>query len=458
MRVNRRFALGFALLAAVLPAVACTSDEPGTATPQPQETSVALADPTTTPEQLAEDVDVLMNAYNLGLNPDRIERVGDSGDVRYAWYLADLMRFFPRSQTGDELTDAWRQLTGVGDAYPRGWEESTNYLIANDVPPPPRYAELKTALLGKIGPDWDPFFDDPGSEVDWRLISWGGVAIDDRPIDQADRGCGNCIPALNDPPTTAADEGDWYPDDRLVFTIEVNGEIRAYPKNIMEVHEMVNDTIGGRRIALAYCTLCGTAQAFFTDRLPDGIETPTGTLELRTSGLLSRSNKVMFDLHTYSLFDTFRGRAISGPLHDAGLELDFVTVGTAEWGEFRAARPDATIVGSNTGLLGNYPLDPLGDRDADGPIFPIGEVDPRLLVQEQVLGVRHDGLVVAFPVASAQFALATGEPVEFRGITVHLEAGALVAEAPDGSRITTHQAYWFAWSQFYPETEVWSPR
>ena len=109
----------------------------------------------------------------------------------------------------------------------------------------------------------------------------------------------------------------------------VNGESRAYPKNIMEVHEMVNDTLGGRRIGMPYCTLCGSAQAFFTDVVPDGFENPV----LRTSGLLSRSNKVMYDLVTMSMFDTFLGTALTGPLHEAGFVLEPLTVVTSTWAD-----------------------------------------------------------------------------------------------------------------------------
>ncbi len=457
MRVSSRLGLATLAVTAALIAAACTGGDDDPASPTPDVTTTQPPAPTTPPEQVAEDIEVLMAAFNRGLNPDRIERVGNSGDVTHAWYLADLMQFFPRGQTAEDLNDAWRQLTGVPREHPRGWQASTDYLIANDIPAPADYFRLKTGLLGFVGNDWDPFFDDPNADVDWRLVSWGGVAIDDRPVEDANRPCGNCIPALNDPPLTDVAGGDWYPDDRTVFTVEVNGEIRAYPKNIMEVHEMVNDTIGGRRIALAYCTLCGTAQAFFTDQLPEGIETSTGTLELRTSGLLSRSNKLMFELHTFSLFDTFRGRALTGPLHDVGFELEHVSVGTADWGDLKEARPDAMIVNQNTGQLGVYPLDPLGDRDDNGPIFPVGDVDPRLLIQEQVLGVSHDGITVAFPEAAARFAIATGQPVEFRGITVRLDSGALIAETSEGERITTHQSFWFAWSQFNPDTEIWDP-
>ena len=86
---------------------------------------------------------------------------------------------------------------------------------------------------------------------------------------------------------------DWLNDDDIVFGIEVNGEYRAYPRQIMEVREMVNDTLGGRDLGIPYCTLCGSAQAYFTDDVPEGVERPV----LRTSGLLIRSNKVMYDLN-----------------------------------------------------------------------------------------------------------------------------------------------------------------
>ena len=35
----------------------------------------------------------------------------------------------------------------------------------------------------------------------------------------------------------------------------------------MEVREMVNDTLGGRDLAIPYCTLCASAQAYYTDQL-----------------------------------------------------------------------------------------------------------------------------------------------------------------------------------------------
>ncbi|MFT4585714.1 MAG: hypothetical protein ACI915_005417 [Gammaproteobacteria bacterium] len=103
----------------------------------------------------------------------------------------------------------------------------------------------------------------------------------------------------------------------------------------MEVREMVNDTLGGRHLGIPYCTLCGSAQAYLTDELPAGVERPV----LRTSGLLIRSNKVMYDINTFSVFDTFRGDAVTGPLAEIGVTLHEVGVVTTTWREWKIAHP-----------------------------------------------------------------------------------------------------------------------
>ena len=205
---------------------------------------------------------------------------------------------------------------------------------------------MKASLFTIVEPRWAPFFADADAAIDWRWVSWGGVLIDDRPLGATEPCSRGCIPALDDPTLTDADGGDWYPDDAIVFGIVEGDEVVALPKHIMEVHEMVNMTIGGRRFGIPYCTLCGSAHAYYTDRVPDGVDVPV----LRTSGLLSRSNKVMYDLTTMSVFDTFTGAAVSGPLQDAGLVLEQGTVAVTTWGEWKAAHPQTRIVAEDGGI------------------------------------------------------------------------------------------------------------
>ncbi|MGB0631085.1 MAG: DUF3179 domain-containing (seleno)protein, partial [Alphaproteobacteria bacterium] len=120
-------------------------------------------------------------------------------------------------------------------------------------------------------PEWDKLLVD--GDIDWRHVSKGGVQIDNRAFGTTAKPC-NCIPAADNPKVKSAKDATWLKDDDIVFGIGINGEYRAYPRRIMEVREMVNDTLGGRHLGIPYCTLCGAAQAYFTDRLPDGIERP----------------------------------------------------------------------------------------------------------------------------------------------------------------------------------------
>ena len=379
---------------------------------------------------------------------DAVSTIGMSGDGRLLWYLYDLVRFATRDSL-PIVVDAFETLSGA-ELSGQPVTVMGDRVLAWDLPAPPGYRLLKRDLFLLIEPRWAPFFDDEGAEIDWRLVGWGGVYIDDRPDATRDQICPRgCIPALDQPVVTDAEGGSWYSDNDLVFGIVIGGQARAYPKNIMEVHEMVNDTLGGRRVAIPYCTLCLSAQAYFTDDVEGFVPL------LRTSGLLSRSNKFMYDVTTFSAVDTFTGEAMSGPLLDAGVTLNQTTVVTSMWGAWRAAHPDTTIIAEDGGIGRSYPRDPLRGRDAAGPIFPVGDVDPRLGVHDVVLGVMGaDGTPVAFPVGPVRLALDAGEEVALAGVALRPDAGGLRAFI-NGAETPAHEAFWFAWSQFRPNTLLW---
>jgi hypothetical protein len=409
-------------------------------------------------ETLVVTLHALFDSLRDGVDTSALLEIAKSEDPRAAWLLSDLVRFFGPGAVRDISLASFERLTGatLSDdpvAFRSPWQSMTDHLIAWDLPALPDYSDWKGQLFTLVDPRWQPFFDDHDSEIDWRLVTWGGVLMDDRPFASAAPCERGCIPALDDPVVTDATGGAWYPNERLVFGITIDAQSRAYPKHIMEVHEMVNDRLGGRRLAIPYCTLCGSAQAYFTDDVAGADEMPV----LRTSGLLTRSNKVMFDLRTSSVFDTFTGEALSGPLREAGVELEQTSVVTSTWGDWKAAHPDTTIVAEDGGIGIDYDLDPLGGRDDNGAIFPIGDVDERLPTQDKVLGViNDDGQAIAFPVAAARAELEAGSDVGALGVAVVPEASGLRATREDGSEIVSHEAFWFAWSQFYPDTVVWT--
>ncbi len=399
----------------------------------------------------------LLATADTGLDLEALDIVAGSADPRLAWLVADLLRFLQVGSVGEGLQSAFNGLTGVdlaGDpaASENPWRAVTDHLIAWDLPAPPGYAEMKRELFLLVEPRWSPFFNDENAAIDWRWVSWGGVYIDDRPLGAGGFCERGCIPALDDPALTDAEGGDWYSDGYVVFGTVVDGEAVAFPKNMMEVHEMVNMTIGGRRLGIPYCTLCGSAQAYFLDNNPRWSE----PIVLRTSGLLSRSNKVMYDLNTMSVIDTFTGTALSGPLHDAGVGLVQTTVVGSTWGDWKLQHPDTMIVAEDAGIGRRYEDDPLQGRDAAGPIFPVGDVDPRLAAQVLVVGViSPDGAPLAFPVEAARSAMAQGEDVEFNGVRLISDGSGFRAEAQAGVEVIAHQAFWFAWSQFHQGTLIW---
>lgn len=454
------------LIAGTLILAACvgTDTEPPTTTISPSTTtSETSSEPATDsgfppapitptgpldPELSAAIEDQFSDAIRPSWDVSAVDALVEGGDPRTAWLIADLLRIY---QTGEELnalTQAFTDLTGV--EYEPGEVEfvwASNHLIAWDLPAWDGYPEAKRRIYGQLHATWDRFFEEDHG-VDWRLITWGGVAPDTRPL--GDNGDCRCIPALDHPETTDAAGGDWYDDSRIIFGVVVNEEAIALPKHQMEVHEMVHVTLGGRDLGVPYCTLCGSAQAYFVDDVA-GIDRAV----LRTSGLLQRSNKLMYDLTTGSAIDTFTGEALTGQLAADGVEFEQVSVVAARWGDWKGAHPDTRIIAEDGGIGRTYVDDPLEGRDTAGPIFPVGDVDPRLPTQEKVVGViAPDGTPLAFPVMETRAALADG-PIEFEGLTVRLEDSIRVYDS-DGNQLVSHEAFWFAWSQFHEGTLLWT--
>jgi len=376
-----------------------------------------------------------------------LDEISESKDPRIVWIISDLMRFVPGRELQEALAHASSKLLGKKLRDENHWGVVTDHLIAWDIPAPPDYLRAKRAIFTSLVPGWDKIFVE--GNIDWRLVSWGGVLIDDRKYNMTDEVC-NCIPAADNPEVSSAKDATWLNDEDIVFGIEVNGEYRAYPRRIMEVREMVNDTLGGRHLGIPYCTLCGSAQAYYTDQLPEGIDRPI----LRTSGLLIRSNKVMYDVNTFSVFDTFLGNAVTGPLAEKNLQLKQASVVTTDWGTWKKAHPETTVLVESLALGRDF--DFRNNRDANGPIFPIGDLDPRLPVHEDVIGViSASGKPVAFQRSKAFVALKKGDEIAYENIRLELDAGGIKAVDADGSDLGSHQAFWFAWSQFHPQTALW---
>ena len=176
------------------------------------------------------------------------------------------------------------------------------------------YAYFKRLLHRGIDPAFEAYFT-PDRRFDIRLdeVTWDGVKQDG-------------IPPLRQPAMIAAADADYLAGTDVVFGIEINGEARAYPKRILAWHEMFVDTIAGVPLIGVYCTLCGTVILYETS--VDGTD-----YDLGTSGFLYRSNKLMYDRATQSLWSTMAGKPVIGPLADHGIELPIRSIVTTSWSE-----------------------------------------------------------------------------------------------------------------------------
>jgi hypothetical protein len=199
------------------------------------------------------------------------------------------------------------------------------------------------------------------------------------------------IPPIDDPKfTTIADAGTWLGEEEPVVALEINGDIRAYPLQIMTWHEIVNDEVGGIPVVVTFCPLCNSAIAF--DRRVDG-----KIYDFGVSGNLRNSDLLMWDRQTESWWQQFTGEAIIGEL--AGKKLIFLPASIVAWSDFKMANPQAKVLSRDTGHTRPYGQNPYAGYDrADNPPFLFkGTLDGRLLPKERVVAVTIGNADVAFP-------------------------------------------------------------
>ena len=79
------------------------------------------------------------------------------------------------------------------------------------------------------------------------------------------------------PGASSAEAAAWLADNEPVISLEIDGEVRAYPLQILTWHEIVNDTVADVPVAVTFCPLCNSALTF--DRRFDG-----NMFEFGTSG------------------------------------------------------------------------------------------------------------------------------------------------------------------------------
>ncbi len=260
----------------------------------------------------------------------------------------------------------------------------------------------------------------------------------------------NGIPAIDKPKFLSAQQAVLKDTDR-VLGIASGGQARAYPVNILNWHEIVNDRIGDRAIAVTYCPLCGSGVAF--SALVDG-----KALNFGVSGLLYNSDVLLYDRETESLWSQLKNQAISGEFR--GKKLQVIPMEHTTWGDWKQRYPKTRVLSQDTGYRRNYQHDPYaGYQKAYRLYFAVNPPAPEdFHPKEWVLGIEVDGVTKAYPFQALREQNkpkfrdeVNGQPIV---ISWNKDNESASISSPKGELLPFVRAFWFAWYAFNPKTEI----
>ena len=314
------------------------------------------------PAESTESIQIIEENWHRGLLPMALETFSYGSSSPHRAELATLIQQEMGVLVGFSTRDWYKTL----------WN-------SKDFKADPSYHLFKSFLYHSIDERFEHYFRNREDQTRIRLdeVQWGGVLQDG-------------IPPLRNPKMISAKKATYLEDDNIIFGIEINGDVRAYPKRILAWHEMFTDTIGGVDIAGVYCTLCGTIIPFKTEH--NGKKYTLGT-----SGFLYRSNKLMYDQATQTLWSTTRGTPVIGPLVDQGIELEYEAVVTTTWGEWKKRHPNTTVLSLNTGHSRDY-----GEGVAYNEYFSTDRLMFRTPFEDDRLKNKQEILALRFPAAPSQ--------------------------------------------------------
>ena len=201
------------------------------------------------------------------------------------------------------------------------------------------------------------------------------------------------IPPIDSPRfETVESADDWIEDVEPVIYLDIDGDIRAYPLQILIWHEIVNDEVGSQPISVTFCPLCNTALVFKRPEINGEV------LDFGTSGNLRYSDLVMWDRQTETWWQQFNGEAIVGDL--TGTKLQFLASAIISWEDFKTKYPDGQVLSIETGFSRNYGRNPYPGYDNINsyPFAFAGDLNEDLPAMARVVGILlENGSGGAFP-------------------------------------------------------------
>jgi hypothetical protein len=272
-----------------------------------------------------------------------------------------------------------------------------------------------------------------GEEVPFETSAWRtDFATHSVALDEFIRGGPpkDGIPSIDEPRFVSVGEAERFLTPReAVAVVELAGEVRGYPIQILTWHEIVNDEIAGQPIAVTYCPLCNSTVVF--SREIDG-----EAAEFGTTGMLRASDLVMYDRKTESWWQQITAEAVVGEL--TGQRLDVLPSQALSWATFRRAHPNGSVLSRDTGFNRDYGANPYAAYDTDpdsAPFLLDGEPDRSLPPKERVAAIRTgERSAVVYPFAHLRKAAPVNDEVAGRPVVILFDPE--VASALDSSLVS----------------------
>jgi hypothetical protein len=243
--------------------------------------------------------------------------------------------------------------------------------------------------------------------------------------------------------------------DRVIGVV-IDGEARAYPISVLNVHEVIHDTLAGRQIAVTYHWPCDSAVVF--DR-----EIGDRVIEFGVSGLLYNSNQLLYERRPGSepggeaLWSQMLGRAVSGPA--AGERLTTIPCQVVSWRRWFEQHPETTVSDRDPSIVKkryakSNPEQYFRDGRVEFPISPEPPADgPRPLTPVVAVEAGGQRLVYPYPFIEAKIDADGVWTTNLGGVRLTFQydvPSSTVEVTADGVAQFEHAA-WFAWHAMHPD-------
>lgn len=244
------------------------------------------------------------------------------------------------------------------------------------------------------------------------------------------------IPALSQPKFTSIDQTNLEPDTLGVF-LDIQGVQKFYPYNILSWHEIINDSIANKKVAVTFCPLCGSVIVF--DRnVKDTI------LEFGVSGYLFESNLLMYDNISESLWSQSLGEAVVGDM--LGEDLQYVPFQVLPFSEVQINYPSAQVLQQPSGYDRQYSTNPyLGYDNSDVVYFPVSFEDDQYGAKEVMYVFEKDDISYSIPTSQLSSGVYTLVADNGSGVSASVDGYTITIRDSNDEVVPGYYEMWFSW-------------